>query len=82
MMRNMPLQTTTECVLIVMLLARKHLKKLRMKNLKTESHDNDWCPVFDPLPEGWVAPVTIIPTCLRADMHRQKGYWERFRILE
>ena len=31
---------------------------------------NDWCPVFDPLPEGWVAPVTIIP----------KGYWERLTM--
>ncbi len=22
---------------------------------------NDWCPINDPLPEGWYAPVTILP---------------------
>lgn len=22
---------------------------------------SDWCPVSDPLPQGWFAPVTILP---------------------
>ena len=21
----------------------------------------DWCPISDPLPEGWTAPVTVLP---------------------